>query len=64
MEKKKADILQFSQTLNYVLFRATKSGSESNGFESWRQAQNSSRNSLKTLADTKQRMVPIQSQSM
>eukprot|EP00971_Amphidinium_carterae_P215146 4270273-Amphidinium_carterae.1 len=48
VEKKKADILHFSQTLNYVLFHATKPGSEphsimrrvmrqSNGFESWRQ---------------------------
>eukprot|EP00971_Amphidinium_carterae_P305038 6061365-Amphidinium_carterae.1 len=27
-KKKKADILQFSQTLNYVLLHATKSGSE------------------------------------
>eukprot|EP00971_Amphidinium_carterae_P095476 1888940-Amphidinium_carterae.1 len=28
MEKKKADILQHSQTLNYVLLHATKQGSE------------------------------------
>eukprot|EP00971_Amphidinium_carterae_P276537 5487818-Amphidinium_carterae.1 len=28
MEKKKADSLQFSQTLNYVLLHATKQGSE------------------------------------
>eukprot|EP00971_Amphidinium_carterae_P289345 5744803-Amphidinium_carterae.1 len=28
MEKKKADILQFSQTLSYVLLHATKQGSE------------------------------------
>eukprot|EP00971_Amphidinium_carterae_P079461 1572320-Amphidinium_carterae.2 len=48
MEKKKADIAHYSQTLNYVLLHATEQGSEphsimrrvmrqSNGFESWRQ---------------------------
>eukprot|EP00971_Amphidinium_carterae_P144664 2866638-Amphidinium_carterae.1 len=48
MEKKKVDIQQHSQTLNYVLLHATKQGSEphstmrrvlrlNNGFESWRQ---------------------------
>eukprot|EP00971_Amphidinium_carterae_P351148 6491937-Amphidinium_carterae.1 len=50
IKKMRGDIINFSQTLNYVLLHATKPGSEahsiirrvmrqSNGFESWRQLQ-------------------------
>eukprot|EP00971_Amphidinium_carterae_P148640 2947027-Amphidinium_carterae.1 len=50
IRKMKDDIVNFSQTLNYVLLHSTKPGSEahsiirrtmrqSNGFESWRQLQ-------------------------